>query len=31
MSSRQGGAVKDLHTAPAFDAAEQVYDEDIPF
>lgn len=31
MSSKQGGAVQDLHTAPALDAAEQVYDEDIPF
>ena len=31
MSSKQGGAVQDLHSAPALDAAEQVYDEDIPF
>lgn len=31
MSTRQGGAVQDLHTGPALDAAEQVYDEDIPF
>ena len=31
MSSKQGGAVQDLHTGPALDAAEQVYDEDIPF
>ncbi len=31
MSSKQVGAVQDLHTAPALDAAEQVYDEDIPF
>ena len=31
MSSKHGGAVQDLHTAPALDAAEQVYDEDIPF
>lgn len=31
MSSRQVGAVQDLHTGPALDAAEQVYDEDIPF
>ena len=31
MSSRQAGAVQDLHTGPALDAAEQVYDEDIPF
>ena len=31
MSSRQGGAVQHLHTGPALDAAEQVYDEDIPF
>lgn len=31
MSSKQGGAVRDLHTGPALDAAEQVYDEDIPF
>ena len=30
-SSKQGGAVQDLHTAPAFGAAEQAYDEDIPF
>ena len=31
MSSKQGGAVQHLHTGPALDAAEQVYDEDIPF
>lgn len=31
MSSKQGGAVQHLHTEPALDAAEQVYDEDIPF
>lgn len=31
MSSKQGGAMQDLHSAPALDAAEQVYDEDIPF
>ena len=31
MSSKQGGAAQDLHTGPALDAAEQVYDEDIPF
>lgn len=31
MSSRQAGAVQDLYTGPALDAAEQVYDEDIPF
>ena len=31
MSSKQGGAVQHLHTAPALDAAEQDYDEDIPF
>ena len=31
MSSKQVGAVQDLHTGPALDAAEQVYDEDIPF
>ncbi|WP_449135553.1 single-stranded DNA-binding protein [Senegalimassilia anaerobia] len=31
MSSKQGGAVQDLHTGPALDATEQVYDEDIPF
>lgn len=31
MSSKQGGAVQHLHTAQALDAAEQVYDEDIPF
>lgn len=31
MYSKQGGAVQHLHTAPALDEAEQVYDEDIPF
>ena len=31
MSSKHGGAVQDLHSGPALDAAEQVYDEDIPF
>ena len=31
MSSKQGGAVQHLHTGLALDAAEQVYDEDIPF
>ena len=31
MSSKQGRAVQHLHTGPALDAAEQVYDEDIPF
>ena len=31
MSSKQVGAVQDLHTGPVLDAAYQVYDEDIPF